>query len=103
MDIRDVLAIEIMNWTTDEESGKWVTDNGLINKSSWHPNTDIDDAWILLEQFEECLVSKISNGLNYSASILKDEVEYSGFGYSPSNAIVNVMVEYLKSNGVTTE
>lgn len=97
MEVRDILAKEIMKWTTDETSGKWVTERGLISKSSWHPESDIEDSWHLLEQFEEGLVRKRMNGLNYRAWILRDGNEYSEFGYSPSNAIVSVVLKYLNS------
>lgn len=93
MDIKTFLAEKVMKWKTDIDTDKWITENGLISKQSWYPTHDISDAWSILEMFEEGLIRKRLDGLNYRAWVIYKGKEYSEFGYSPCVAICNVALK----------
>ncbi|KOS61546.1 hypothetical protein FJQ98_16035 [Lysinibacillus agricola] len=93
MNVNHIIAEKIMKWETDEESGRWKVKHMLLGKSYWNPTHTISDAWEVLETFEEGLVRKRMNGLNYRAWVIHENKECSAFGNTPSEAIVNVALK----------
>lgn len=59
----------------------------------FEPLINMEHAWLLLSSFEEGLIRKRMNGINYRAWILHNGKEYTETAFTPNEAIINVALK----------
>lgn len=100
--IIDFLATEVLGWYEHCEDAdspcEWYKDADMIASSSWNPYRSMEEAWQLLEHFDEGLVRKRFGKDNYRARLQKYRREVVAHGKTPQEAIVNTVLKFYGYN-----
>jgi hypothetical protein len=101
----EYFAFKVMKWTTDEESGRYNTENGLLHKSYWRPTYSITDTWKLLDKAQDLYVLNFVLERNYCLAEMTfkaiftdiDGVHFSSVGWTAQEAICKALYKFLES------
>jgi hypothetical protein len=104
MDLREIdrlVAEKVMGWKLCKY-GFWETEFGdLDSESEWNPTESLDDAWVILDKFEDYELYASSFKNEYRCKVKKNGEWFSA--ESSESSAIAICLAALKAYGIEVE